>query len=63
MNCEICDRKFNSMPSYYRHKTWSQLHLLKEQILVFEAEIKELERKINPQINVVADAKQNPFLV
>ena len=61
--CEICDRKLNSNPSYYRHRTWSQLHLLKEQLLLDEAGVKELERKINPQINVEADAKNQPFLV
>ena len=52
-----------SSPSFYRHRLYNQKHLLLEQIMVFEAEIKELERKINPQINVVADAKNQPFLV
>jgi hypothetical protein len=57
MFCEICQRKFNSSNSFYRHRTWSQVHLLKEQILLYEAEIRELQ-KINPPIK---DPLNQPF--
>ena len=46
MICEICNRKFNSPPSFYRHRTWNEKHLLLEQLKLYEAEIRELEEKI-----------------
>jgi hypothetical protein len=46
MICEICNRKFNSPPSFYRHRTWNEKHLLLEQLKLYEAEIRELEAKI-----------------
>ena len=42
MFCEICQKNFNSSPSFYRHRLYNQKHLVLEQIMVFEAEIKEL---------------------
>jgi hypothetical protein len=45
MLCVICKRRFNRESSFYRHN-WSDKHLLKQQILEYEKEIKELERKI-----------------
>ena len=45
MLCVICKRRFNKESSYYRHQ-WSDKHLLKQQILEYEKEIKELEQKI-----------------
>jgi hypothetical protein len=45
MLCVICKRKFNKESSYYRHQ-WSDKHLLKQQILEYEKEIKTLEQKI-----------------
>ena len=46
MECIICDRKFNSLSSFYRHN-WSDKHLLMCQIKEYEKEIKCLERKID----------------
>jgi septal ring factor EnvC (AmiA/AmiB activator) len=45
MLCVICKRKFNRESSYYRHQ-WSDKHLLKQQILEYEKEIKSLEETI-----------------
>jgi len=59
MICEICDRKFNSPPSYYRHRTWNERHLLKEQIMLFEKEIRDLEAKVkSTEIN---EPRNQPF--
>ena len=41
MKCAICDRKFNSNSSFYRH-SWSDKHNLTQQIKEYEKEIKEL---------------------
>jgi hypothetical protein len=45
MLCIICKRKFNRESSFYRHN-WSDKHLLKQQILEHEKEIKTLEKTI-----------------
>jgi hypothetical protein len=45
MLCSICKRKFNRESSYYRH-VWSDKHLLKQQLVEFEKEIKQLEETI-----------------
>ena len=45
MLCVVCKRKFNRESSYYRHN-WSDKHLLKQQILEYEKEIKTLEETI-----------------
>ena len=45
MLCTICKRKFNKDSSYYRH-VWSDKHLLRQQILENEKEIKTLEQAI-----------------
>ena len=45
MLCVICKRKFNRESSYYRHQ-WSDKHLIKQQILEYEKEIKTLEETI-----------------
>ena len=45
MLCVICKRKFNRESSFYRHN-WSDKHLLKQQILEYEKEIKSLEETI-----------------
>jgi len=45
MLCVICKRRFNRESSYYRH-LWSDKHLLKQQILEYEKEIKTLEETI-----------------
>ena len=71
MECLICDRKFNSLSSFYRHN-WSDKHLLMCQIKDYEKEIKQLERKIaladslknshNPDIDKIQDTQDlNPF--
>ena len=46
MECTVCDRKFNSLSSFYRHN-WSDKHLLMCQIKEFEKEINVLQRKIS----------------
>ena len=56
MFCSICEKKFKSPNSYYRHRTWNRVHLLLETVLLYEAEIKELKMKISPQI------RNQPFL-
>jgi len=45
MLCIICKRKFNKDSSYYRH-VWSDKHLLRQQLLENEKEIKTLEKTI-----------------
>ena len=45
MLCTICKRKFNKDSSYYRH-VWSDKHLLRQQLLENEKEIKTLEKTI-----------------
>jgi len=45
MKCLICNKKFNRESSYYRH-LWADKHLLKQQLVEFEKEIKELEETI-----------------
>jgi len=45
MLCVICKRRFNKESSFYRHN-WSDKHLLKQQILEYEKEIKTLEETI-----------------
>jgi hypothetical protein len=45
MLCLICKRKFNRESSFYRHN-WSDKHLLKQQIVEYEKEIKTLEETI-----------------
>jgi len=50
MECTLCERKFNSLSSYYRHN-WSNTHLLIYQIKEYENEIKVLERKIQRLTN------------
>ena len=45
MLCIICKRKFNKDSSYYRH-VWSDKHLLRQQLLENEKEIKILEQTI-----------------
>ena len=42
MKCQLCERKFKSNSSFYRH-SWSDKHLLVLQIKEYEKEIKELE--------------------
>jgi len=71
MECTICERKFNSLSSFYRHN-WSDKHLLMCQIKDYEKEIKQLERKIsladslknsqNHNIDKIQDTQDlNPF--
>jgi len=50
MECTICERKFNSLSSFYRHN-WSEKHLLMCQIKEYEGEIKILHRKIERLTN------------
>jgi hypothetical protein len=45
MLCSICKKKFNRESSYYRH-VWSDKHLLKQQLIEYEKEIKQLEETI-----------------
>ncbi len=59
MECILCERKFNSVSSYYRHN-WSNTHLLVVQIKAYEAEIKQLERKISLIDFVKNESSQNP---
>ena len=56
MLCVICKRKFNRESSYYRH-LWSDKHLLKQQILEYEKEIKELEKKLAENEAVLHDVQ------
>jgi hypothetical protein len=58
MECIICDRKFNSLSSFYRHN-WSDKHLLMCQIKDYEKEIKQLERKIALADFVKNESSQN----
>jgi len=51
MECTICERKFNSLSSFYRHN-WSDKHLLMCQIKEYEREIKVLERKLAQYPNI-----------
>jgi len=41
MKCTVCDRKFNSNSSFYRH-SWSDKHNLMQQVKEYEKEIKDL---------------------
>jgi len=50
MECTLCERKFNSLSSFYRHN-WSEKHLLICQIKEYENEIKILQRKIERLTN------------
>ena len=50
MECTICEKKFNSVSSFYRHN-WSNTHLLVCQIKEYEREICVLERKIQRLTN------------
>ena len=59
MECTICDRKFNSLSSFYRHN-WSNTHLLMCQIREYEKEIKSLERKIQINDSLKNESSQNP---
>ena len=59
MECIICDRKFNSLSSFYRHN-WSNTHLLMCQIKEYEKEIKTLQRKIQINESLIGDSSQNP---
>jgi len=52
MLCTICKRKFNKDSSYYRH-VWSDKHLLRQQILENEKEIKTLEQTITRNLNII----------
>ena len=58
MECTICERKFNSLSSFYRH-SWSDKHLLMCQIKEFEKEIKTLERKICLNESLIDELSQN----
>ena len=57
MLCVICKRRFNRESSFYRHN-WSDKHLLKQQIIEYEKEIKELERKISENEDVINSLSQ-----
>ena len=59
MECIICERKFNSLSSFYRHN-WSDKHLLMCQIKDYEKEIKQLERKIALADSLKNESSQNP---
>lgn len=52
MLCTICKRRFNKDSSYYRH-VWSDKHLLRQQILENEKEIKILEQTIARNLNTI----------
>ena len=54
MECVLCERKFNSVSSFYRHN-WSDKHLLVLQIKEYEKEIKQLEQKIARNESVLND--------
>ena len=54
MKCQLCERKFKSNSSFYRH-SWSDKHLLVLQIKEYEKEIKELE-------SIIAHQKQIELL-
>lgn len=58
MECTICDRKFNSVSSFYRHN-WSNTHLLMCQVKEYEQEIKCLQRKIDLNDSLKNDSFQN----
>ena len=58
MECTLCERKFNSVSSYYRHN-WSNTHLLVCQVKAYEAEIKQLERKIALIDSLTNESSQN----
>ena len=58
MECTICERKFNSLSSLYRHN-WSNTHLLMCQIKEYEKEIKCLERKIALDDSLKNESSQN----
>ncbi len=51
MLCAICKKRFNRDSSYYRH-VWSDKHLLKQQIIEYEKEIKVLEQTIAQYQNI-----------
>jgi len=51
MECTICEKKFNSVSSFYRHN-WSNTHLLVCQIKDYENELRVLERKIERLTNI-----------
>ena len=52
MLCVICKKRFNRESSYYRH-VWSDKHLLKQQLVEFEKEIKQLEETIAQNHNIL----------
>jgi len=59
MECTICTKQFDSVPSFYRHN-WSNTHLLMSQVKEFEKEIKTLERKIDLIDSLKNESSQNP---
>ena len=40
MKCTVCDRKFNSNSSFYRH-SWSDKHNLMQQVKEYEKDIED----------------------
>jgi hypothetical protein len=52
MLCVICKKRFNRDSSYYRH-IWSDKHLLKQQIIEYEKEIKQLEQTITQNLDTI----------
>ena len=59
MECTICERKFNSLSSFYRHN-WCDKHLLMVQIKEYEVEIKSLQRRIDLNDSLKNNSSQNP---
>jgi hypothetical protein len=60
MECTICEHKFNSLSSFYRHN-WSDKHLLNVQIKEYEKEIKMLLEIIS-QYRSISETKAIPDL-
>ena len=56
MECTICERKFNSLSSFYRHN-WCDKHLLMVQIKEYELEIKQLQRKIDLNESLIHETR------
>ena len=60
MLCSISKKQFNRESSYYRHN-FSDKHLLKQQLIEYEKEIKQLEEIIAQSRSVMKKSSTDPL--